>query len=140
MSQIIERVFGSSNSIRWTHHEPETAKAAPQWYELLSKCEDMLSFVGNTSRRYVSVLKTIRSNGYEVLDLSDEQHMLEALSKLEWLKTRKLWVAALRFVKKHVWGDTFVDFPKIRSHPKEKKVLERQQVSEIIEKLIEMDP
>jgi hypothetical protein len=78
----MERVLGS-NATRRMHHQPETAKSAPQWDELLSKCEDMLSFVGNTSRRYVSVLKTIRSNGSEVLDLRDDQHMLAALSKLE---------------------------------------------------------
>lgn len=43
-------------------------------------------------------------------------------------------------MKKHVWGDTFVDFPKTRSRAKEKSVLERQQVYEIIEKIIDMNP
>jgi len=68
--------------------------------------------VGHTSENYAKCLNQLKKR-YEVEALKDKEVLESFLGQFSASETKKQYIKALKFVKKNVWPDVFVDFPKI---------------------------
>ena len=83
------------------------------WKELLEQLEKKQKLVGHTSRDYIKCLKQLEKRFDNVEALKDDTILEDFLGRLRASETKKQYIKALKFVKKNVWADVFVDFAKV---------------------------
>ena len=102
------------------------------WDELLSQLEKKQKLVGHTSRDYMKCLKQLKKQYRNVEALKDNEILEDFLGQFRASETKKQYMKALKFVKKNVWADVFVDFAKVVRKSAKSTCPSRKQVLDVI--------